>query len=272
MRRWSGRRSSRRAHSAPEWDTNGRPSLPGPVRGALVLVGIAVVTVFGFLAPTRVPRMLAGFDVFRVEEVAFEGLTWTRDADVLAAAGIDGGTNVWEPLDSLEARIESHPMVIEADVRRHLPRGLEVNVVERVPVGLVATPTLEPIDRDGRYLPVNPAEVSLDLPILVPLVDPDAEDPRPAESRLVNLGRLADAMRRDAVFGSRVSEVREMEDGIVVAEWGDPAVAFELRSEADLRRLREGLTALDDAIQKDGVVPDAVDLKWAGLVVLRHDN
>lgn len=245
--------------------------MPRAARSVLIVVAGGGLVVLGLLAPTHVPRMLAGVDVFRVEEVQFSGLTWTDRGDVLAAAGIDPTTNVWEPLEDLETRIEAHPMVISANVRRHLPRGLEVEVEERVPVGLVATPTLEPIDRDGRYLPVNPAEVSLDLPILVPLTDPGAEDPRPARAQLTNLARLADAMRRDAVFGSRVSEVRELEDGTVVALWGDPDVAFELRSEADLGRLREGLVALDDAISRDGV-PDAVDLKWAGQVVVRYDN
>jgi hypothetical protein len=245
--------------------------MPRAARSVLIVVAVGGVVVLGLLAPTHVPRMLAGVDVFLVDNVEFGGLTWTDRGDVLAAAGIDATTNVWEPLDDLEARIESHPMVISADVRRHLPRGLEVEVRERVPVGLVATPTLEPIDRDGRYLPVNPAEVSLDLPILVPRRDPDADDPRPSRARLANLARLADAMRRDEVFGSRVSEVRELEDGTVVAHWGDPDVAFELRSEADLGRLREGLVALDDAIARDGI-PDAVDLKWAGQVVVRYDN
>ncbi len=245
--------------------------MPSAVRSVLVVLGAALVAVLGLLAPTHVPRMLAELDVFLVDDVEFSGLTWTDGADVLAAAGIDPSTNVWEPRDELATRIESHPMVIAARVRRHLPRGLEVEVQEREPVGLVATPTLEPVDREGRYLPVDPARVSLDLPILTPRLDPEAEDPRPATARVASLARLADAMRRDAVFGSRVSEVREREDGTVVALWGEPEIAFELRSEADLERLREGLTALDDATRLDGV-PDVVDLKWAGQVVVRYDN
>ena len=245
--------------------------MPRAARGVVIVVATAGLAVLGLLAPTNVPRMLAGVDVFLVEDVAFDGLTWTDDADVLAAAGIDGSTNVWEPLEELETRIEAHPMVIEAEVRRHLPRGLEIRVLERVPVGLVPTPTLEPVDREGRYLPVDPARVALDLPILAPLVDPSADDPRPPTARVANLARLADAMRRDSVFGSRVSEVRERDDGTVIARWGEPDVSFELRTEADLGRLREGIDALEDAMLKDGV-PDVVDLKWAGQVVVRYDN
>lgn len=234
--------------------------------------GVVACVAAGVLAaPAWAPRLLVGVDLFRVDAVDVRGLTWTDRDEMLALAAIGPTTNVWEPLEELEARLEAHPMVLEAEVHRALPRGLEVRVRERIPVGLVATPTLEPVDREGHYLPVDPARAPMDLPVLVPRSDPEAEGPRPTRERLANLARLANAMREDPVFWSRVSEVREREDGTVVARWGTPDVAFELRSEADLHRLREGLAALDDAIRKDGV-PDAVDLMWADQVVVRYDN
>lgn len=236
-------------------------------------LGIAGVAALGVLAPTHVPKALAHVNAFRVADVNVSGLVWADRAEILAWGGIGSATNVWEPLDELATRIETHPLVISAEVRRNLPRGLAVEVRERTPVGLVPTPTLEAVDREGRYLPIDPAGTPMDLPILVPRRDPTAEDPRPGATRLKNLARLADAMREDPVFWSRISEIREMEDGTVVARWGSPDVEFQLRSEADLRRLREGLAALEDAMsRREDEVPGAVDLRWADQVVIRYGS
>lgn len=244
------------------------------MRRGLRWLAIASVAAAGVLTPIYAPRALARVDIFVAEDVDVAGATWVSAAEILRTAGIDGSTNVWEPLDDFEARIAAHPMVMAVNVRRDLPRRLAVEIEERVPVGLVPTPTLEAIDRDGRYLPIDPAGVSIDLPILVPRADPTAEDTRPTRARIRNLARLADAMRRDAVFWSRVSEVREMDDGTIVARWGAPdEIEFQLDAEADLARLREGLTALEEEMRVFGdELPEAVDLRWADQVVVRYGS
>jgi len=244
------------------------------MRSWLRWVAVACVAAVGVLTPIYGPRALAEVDIFLAEDVDVDGLTWVDAAEILRTAGIDRSTNVWEPLDELEERIAAHPMVVTVKVRRDLPRRLAVEVQERIPVGLVPTPTLEAVDGEGRYLPIDPAGVSIDLPILLPRADPTAEDPRPTRARVRNLARLADAMRKDPVFWSRVSEIRELDDGTVVARWGAPdEVEFQLDPEADLARLREGLAALEEEMRVFGdELPEAVDLRWADQVVVRYGS
>jgi len=237
-------------------------------------LGIAGVAAVGVLTPIYAPRALARVDIFLAEDVDVAGVTWVNPLEILRTAGIDRSTNVWEPLDEFEERIAAHPMVLDVEVRRDLPRGLSVEIRERVPVGLVPTPTLEAIDAEGRYLPIDPSGLSIDLPILVPRDDPTAEDPRPTRARIRNLARLAETMRGHDVFWSRVSEIREMDDGTVVARWGAPdPMDFQLDPEADLPRLREGLDALEMEMRVWGdELPEAVDLRWADQVVVRYGS
>lgn len=244
------------------------------MRSSLRMLGIGCVAAVGVLTPIHAPRALAQLDIFLADDVDVAGVIWTDSEEILRTAGIDRSTNVWEPLDELEERIAAHPMVVSVEVKRDLPRRLVVEVEERVPVGLVPTPTLEAIDAEGRYLPIDPAGVSIDLPILLPRTDPTAEHPRPTRARIRNLARLADAMRKDAVFWSRVSEIRELDDGTVVARWGAPdEVDFQLGSEADLARLREGLAALEEEMRVFGdELPEAVDLRWTDQVVVRYGS
>jgi len=55
---------------------------------------------------------------------------------------------------AVAVRLRAHPLIRAVEVSRRLPGTLVVEVEERVPVGLVPTPTLQPVDRDGHRLPL----------------------------------------------------------------------------------------------------------------------
>ena len=86
--------------------------------------------------------------------------------EVLAVAGLAGPVSVWENLTEITARLESHPLVASARVTRELPSTLLVEIEEKTPVGLVASPLVVPVDRFGAVLPLDPTEPFLDLPVL----------------------------------------------------------------------------------------------------------
>jgi len=235
--------------------------------------GIVGVAAIGVLAPVYIPQALAGVEAFRANDVEILGLGFVSRGEILNLADIEPATSVWEPLDEFESRIEEHPMIRSVSVDRRLPDGLVIRVVERTPVGFVATPTLEPVDREGRYLPLDPARWTLDLPLLTPRIDRAGDGGRPTATRLRLLASVADAIRDEGVFWTHVSEIRETESGDVIAEWGDPQVTFQLGRSTDVRRLQEGVQALGDAMARwEERTPVAVDLRWADQVVVRFDS
>src|SRR5690606_42000544 len=58
------------------------------------------------------------------------------------------------------------PLVAAVRVERDLPSTVVLHVTEAEPVAFVRTPELRPVDASGRLLPIDPAERSLDLPVL----------------------------------------------------------------------------------------------------------
>lgn len=235
--------------------------------------GILGVALIGVLAPVYVPQALANVEVFRADEIEIAGLAYVSRGEVFDLAGIEPATSVWEPLGEFASRLEEHPMIRSATVERELPDRLNIEIVERVPVGFVATPTLEPVDREGQYLPLDPARWALDLPLLGPRVDPAGDPGRPSAPRLRVLATIASAIQDEGVFWTHVSEIRETESGDVVATWGDPQVTFQLGRRTDVRRLQEGVKALFDALAWwPDRTPVAVDLRWADQVVVRFES
>jgi hypothetical protein len=174
---------------------------------------------------------------------------------------------VWDDPAGWEAGLGAHPLVRSARVRRRLPGTLVLVVEEREPVALVATPTLEQVDAEGRILPLDPSAHQLDLPLLdVGAPGPDADAPRAA------LAAEADRLTRvDPEFAARISELRRDDRGDLVARLEDPAVSFRFRPAVTARRLREGVLVLSDATaQGGGSPPMAVDLRFADQVVVRR--
>ena len=237
---------------------------------------ILFATVLGGAAWTwgpRVPEALSAMEAFRVTEVEIRGLRYLTRSDVLEAIGVGPETSVWGDLDEWAEALQAHPLVRTAGVERRIPDALVVSVVERVPVALVSTPTIEPVDEEGIRLPLDPAEHRLDLP-LVELVRAPAAGSRllPGEARelVAEVGRL---MRVDPAFLQIVSEVRWGERRSIVARGAEPDVEFLLPFGASADRLREGMSALAHAVSNTpGDIPEVIDLRFADQVVVRRTS
>lgn len=220
---------------------------------------------------SRVPEAMASMETFKVTEVQVRGLRHLQRDEVMAILGVHAGTSVWVDTAPLEESLREHTLVKDARIERQLPGTLVVDVVERRPVALVPTPTLEAVDDEGVRLPVDPSQVRLDLPVLL-------VDERPAQGArflpdhtrqlLAVVGRLQAA---DTAFLQRVSEVGWNDDGSVIARWSEPRVDFLLRTDTSARRLREGFAVLADAVARQpDSAPTFVDLRYADQVVVRR--
>ena len=215
-------------------------------------------------------RRTPGFDTRRVE---VSGTRLLAPHEVLAASGVKMGDNVWSDPAAWEAALRRHPVVAEAEVTRRLPGTLRIRVTEKRPAALVQAGTLRPVTAEGQVLPVDPARVPLDLPLLRAPVRPDARGQitaAPVRALLAEAGRLGDL---DPALMARVSEVRPEPSGALRLVLTAPAAEVILpagANEARLVRLRAALADLERRIPPDSTRRRTrVDARWEDQIVVR---
>ncbi len=218
-----------------------------------------------------VPDALSEMETFRIRDVEVSGIRYLTEEAVVARLALAPETSVWTDPAALAERILGHPLVRDVKIARKVPNGLRVTVSEREPIALAPTPTLEPVDADGRRLPLDPAAHRLDLPVIASRSLPPAGSllfPEDVRALAAEIHHLSTA---DASFLRMVSTVRRDRSGALVARWTEPPVDFLLPSRASPARLREGLGALSNAISRTpGEVPHEIDLRFADQVVVRR--
>lgn len=220
-----------------------------------------------------IPRALSEMDTFTITEVEVRGTRFLAEDVVVEQLAIGAETSVWTDKDVLVERLREHPMVRDARIARRVPGGLLVTVAEREPIALAPTPTLEPVDAEGRRLPLDPAVHRLDLPVIASTHTPPAGSALFPEDVRVLAAELDHLMNADTAFLQRVSSLRWNQDGTLVVRWTEPPVEFLLPSRASPSRLREGLGALSHAIARTpGAVPEVIDLRFADQVVVRRSR
>ena len=219
---------------------------------------------------SAVRESLDGMELFRVTDVRVGGLRYLDRNEVLERLELTPETSIWGDVDAWRAALETHPLVKSVRVSRRIPGRLDIAVVERTPVALVPTPTVEPVDAEGARLPLDPARNRLDLP-LVSVSGASAAGSRLLPERVRTLvrevARLGDA---DTTFLRMASEIGWHDSTSLVVRWTQPAVDFFLPMGTSAARLREGLLVLDDALAKrPDRPPAAIDLRYADQVVVR---
>lgn len=151
---------------------DGRADSDRPPRGRLLskrlklaLVGIVLLLVAG--SPFWGPLIMRRMTFFHVHRIEIVGAHYVAPSDILARMHVDTMASVWNPTEPLAARVMNHAEVEHAVVRRKLPGTLVVELTERVPVALVpAASGFRVFDDDGRALPIDPARVTVDAPVL----------------------------------------------------------------------------------------------------------
>ncbi|MEX2182009.1 MAG: FtsQ-type POTRA domain-containing protein [Gemmatimonadaceae bacterium] len=181
----------------------GTPALP-PWRRRLRRVTRVTLALLLLASPWWGRALLREMDFFRVRRVELEGVRYAAPDEIVSRLRVDTTTSIWDDVSPLEARVEGHPQVREARIRRKLPGTLVVLVTENPPVALVNTARgLVVTDAAGDSLPVDPTTMDVDLPVLA--------------SRDTLLLRLLGELQADepALF-ARVSEAGRTSRGGVV--------------------------------------------------------
>lgn len=173
-------------------------------RRRLTVLGVAAA--LAVMSPLWGPALMRTMPAFRASVIDVSGARFVPEDAVRALAAIPADASVWDELFEAESRLETHPLIAEADIRRKGFNRLAIELREVRPVALVAAPVLEPVDGHGLILPLDPAAHSLDLPILL---EAAVEDGRVADEdsrRVLAVMETLDGLSPG--FVHRVSEIR----------------------------------------------------------------
>jgi cell division protein FtsQ len=186
--------------------------------------------------------------------VEIVGAHYAQPSDILSRLNVDTTASVWDPTDPLVARVATYPEIGSVVVRRKLPGTLVVEITERVPVALVpANADFRVYDERGVLLPIDPARVSVDVPVVM--------------QRDTAVLRLLGAVRIGMpAFYARVSSVRRV---------GRDELLFQLKSgpvrtmqDVTLARLAEIDPVEADLARRQLRVAE-IDLRYRDQVIAR---
>jgi hypothetical protein len=95
-------------------------------------------------------------------------------AELRERSGVREGSSLWNAAPGvIEARLEAHPMIAAAAVRRLFPDTLEIRVRERRPAAITVLDDLYYLDRDGAsFGPLGPQH-DRDYPVFTGVADDD---------------------------------------------------------------------------------------------------
>lgn len=148
-------------------------------------VGLALSVALGLVAAGWMARgpigdRLRRHPYFVVSEVSVNGVgPALRPEDLTAWLGFTDHTTVWEASPGrVRARLEAHPYIATAAVRRIFPNRLEIVVREREPQAIAVLDDLFYVDRSGAIFgPLRPDDPR-NLPIVTGLGPDDAAGAR----------------------------------------------------------------------------------------------
>jgi cell division protein FtsQ len=136
---------------------------------------------------------------FAIERIAVRGAgNLVSEEEVLRWSGVREGDSLWDAApQALKERVESHPMVRTASVRRLFPNTLEIGVRERRPAAIAVLDDLYYVDRNGDRF--GPLEVlhDRDYPVFTGLTEESDGQRRWALRRALHLLRRAEVRGLD---------------------------------------------------------------------------
>lgn len=219
-------------------------------RLALLAGGILILAT----VPWWGPRLLAEMSFFRLRRVQVVGARYIQADSIVSLLRVDTTRSIWDDIDELEARARQHSQVNAVDIERRIPGTLVVTITERAPVAFVPTTRgLEPVDAEGRALPIDPSRVNVDLPVI-------------ARRDTIVLRMLGELRERSPQMYERVSAARRSGRAEIVLEMG----SLHVRAMADVTadRLAEIVPVEADLARRHARVAE-LDLRYRDQVIAR---
>jgi cell division protein FtsQ len=216
------------------------------IRGVVAVTAVALlIAVLGLLE-----RHIKTSKSFAIEQIEVSGNEQLTDTQVLRAAGLAVGQNVFAVGPELaRANLMREPWIEAADVRRRLPGRFSIEVRERHAVALLAAEQLQLVSDEGVIFKTLEANDPSDLPVISGL-DPNlrTQDAQALSSSLLDAVALLHAYQ-DAGLARRepISEIHVESDRGLSLYVGSDAMYVRLGKgpfRQKLERMREVLTRL----------------------------
>lgn len=254
---------------------------PGGAETKRVLVHwpmiVALVLAMGSaLAAYQMVNFLGQGDLFGLRALEVGGLHLLDGDDVLAASGLEVGTNIFAvDLEEVEQRLENVCWIERAMVMRKPPDRLAVEIVERQRLAWVELGATYGIARDGVLLPKDQAPgesfADLNLPVISGLAavgDTLQFGAAVSDSTLVGLlGWWDEATAADAEFCLNVSRLEPLPGACVRLQMVGDGLEIRLPLDSVERNLRT-LRRLMPRVYRDYPDPAYIDLRYTGQVVV----
>lgn len=133
--------------------------------------------------------------VFDLRDLKVDGNTHLTAKQVARLSGLTAQSNVlWTRAGYVEQRLATDPWVLHATVTRHLPSGIAIDILERVPAAVTAGDPPMLVAGDGTVL--GRATPTTELPLIVPPPGGVTVGERlPVSTELAVLAALPDSLR-----------------------------------------------------------------------------
>lgn len=227
-----------------------------------------IVIVLASYAGYRAVAVVAGLDIFHIDQINVRGNHRMSSGEVLAMLeDLRGRSVLAVDLDEWRRALMSSPWVADASLRRTLPSTVDVVIVERAPLGIGRiNGALFLVDDRGTVIDeYGPNYADLDLPIIDGL---SASGEGHADLyRALLARRLLDALRARNM-ASQISQidVSDSRNAVVLLE-GDPTL-IRLGNERFVERL-QSYRELAPALREQVPAIDYVDLRFDERVYVR---
>lgn len=227
-----------------------------------------IVIVLALYAGYRAVAVVAGLEIFRIDQINVRGNHRLSSGEVLAMLeNLRGRSVLTVDLAEWRRALLSSPWVADASLRRTLPSTVDVVIHERAPLGIGRIDgALFLVDDRGAVIDeYGPNYADLDLPIIDGLL---ATGEAQADLyRALLARRLLDALRvRNMASQISQIDVSDSRNAVVLLE-GDPTL-IRLGNERFVERL-QSYRELAPALREQVPAIDYVDLRFGERVYVR---
>jgi cell division septal protein FtsQ len=247
----------------------GRSALPRVafLLGLLVVVGGVAGAVWGRTLLTHV-------NYFNVKQVEVAGAHWAAPDSLLHLAAIRSDRSVWDDFDDVESRLEEHPLIESAVIKRSGLRGLRLIVSEVEPIALVSVPNLGAVRADGTLLPIDPTRTPLDLPLVAVDAQVNEDSTRLAEGPALDaLLIFAKLQTLDPALAALASDFELAADrGLIVnMVESQPVQSLVLPAEFGEVLVKRVRATLSD-LRSRGIEATVMEARYANQIVVRRQQ
>lgn len=223
---------------------------------------VSAVTASAVASGRLIERYARSAAAFATREIAVEGLQRLTRDEVLVAAGLTLGKNVFEvsPEQARDA-LQKHPWIAEATVTRRLPGSYRIELREQQVAALLALDGLYLVGEDGSVFKPLTAADPVDLPVITG-VDPERfrADLGFRTALLTSAVALLHDYRDAGLFRREpISEIHAEPDGSVSVYVGQDSVQVRLGVGPFRKKLRN-LRNIFDELRDDAARPAYVYL------------